>query len=735
MKRLSAFVVPALLLSVLVGCPGPFGFMHSPGETALPADFVNDSARSASGVFTFETLFPVRVELDIDLFDVDAEGRILPDPLPPGTADIRITLTDKRGLSIFQGTASESGTLNATVFLPSAPEPVTLTLQAEGFEERTVVIGNMVEFEKIARIMPMKRGAPLPRSASRSFSLSPGTGAVLKVPTVTIAFEDLFGKARAGDADYNDFLASYDISETMDEEGRVLRIDVEARAVRKWAGYNHAFGIRIDSFEGEATLSGELVGLTGHVVPFRSRVSMPAEIPLFLWSASAVGKTARFSLEFDVPQDVAQALPADSGLPVAAILSRPPYNPYLFVHNTLHDIHLIGREPLSLSRNPDDDFVDAEGFPWALLVPTAWESPAEGQRIEEAYPRFENWRVSAGTEHTDWYNYPGEPWEPVKAIVYVAGSYKSGFQDTAAYWKDDGTSITRVDLSASGPSGALDVAIDGDGVLYFAGYSNSGSDDTAVYWKNGTRVDLQEGGRATGIAVSGGTVYVSGYYYDGLEYMAAYWKDDGTVVTRVDLSSGGSARATDIGVGSGGTVYVSGYYYSTTPPDLAAYWTDSGTGPVRTELHGSGFSQANALVLIGSDVHVAGRYLDNTIWAGAWKNDASGLRPLDSRSGNAKAVAVLEGVPLAAGDYLGTGSIRRAATWRIGSTVELTTLGGTVDDPAFANGLTVLDGDVYVAGYRVQAFDQAVYWRNGTLIPLSPDTESRANALAAVSQQ
>ena len=126
MKRLSAFVVSALLLAVLVGCPGPFGFMHSPGETALPADFVNDSARSASGVFTFETLFPVQVELEIDLFDVDAEGRILSDLLPPGTADIRITLTDKRGLTLFQGTASESGTLNATVFLPSAPEPVKI---------------------------------------------------------------------------------------------------------------------------------------------------------------------------------------------------------------------------------------------------------------------------------------------------------------------------------------------------------------------------------------------------------------------------------------------------------------------------------------------------------------------------------------------------------------------------------------------------------------------------------
>ncbi|MCK7482236.1 MAG: hypothetical protein M0C28_37630 [Candidatus Moduliflexus flocculans] len=51
-----------------------------------------------------------------------------------------------RGFPLFQGKASLAGTLAATVYLPSAPEPRDLTLQAEGFEDRTVVIANMVEF-------------------------------------------------------------------------------------------------------------------------------------------------------------------------------------------------------------------------------------------------------------------------------------------------------------------------------------------------------------------------------------------------------------------------------------------------------------------------------------------------------------------------------------------------------------------------------------------------------------
>ena len=53
--------------------------------------------------------------------------------------------------------------------------------------------------------------------------------------------------------------------------------------------------------------------------------------------------------------------------------------------------------------NPDSSFRDADGFPWALLVPADWEHPAEGQRIEEKYPRFTDWRLSEGESDRDWY--------------------------------------------------------------------------------------------------------------------------------------------------------------------------------------------------------------------------------------------------------------------------------------------------------------------------------------------
>jgi LruC domain-containing protein len=408
-----------MLLVLLAGCPIPFASFDSggngagSGDTALSADQINDSLRSLAGDFTFETLLPVQVRLDIELYDTDAEGNILPEPLPPGSADIHVSLTDTRGELLYSGKASADGTLAAAVYLPSAPEDVTLALQAAGFEGRSVEIRRMVAYREINRTMAMKRLPPDQRSAARSAEgfVSPYPDSVINVPIITVAYEDLYGRTLAGDADYNDFIASYSISETLDDEGRVISIQVEAEAVRKWAGYDHRFGIRIDTYEGDASVSGTYINGSGTPVPFSGQnLQAPREIVLFERSSRAVGETAAFTITFDTPQIID---------PAEAVLSRPPYNPYIYVHNTTRDIHLIDREPLSFSTNPDpaDRFVDDDGYPWALLVPSVWESPAEAQRIEEAYPRFDNWRISGGSEHGDWYEPLNENSAPYPVIV------------------------------------------------------------------------------------------------------------------------------------------------------------------------------------------------------------------------------------------------------------------------------------------------------------------------------
>ena len=78
-----------------------------------------------------------------------------------------------------------------------------------------------------------------------------------------IAFEDLFGRSQAGDADYNDFIAEYRIQEILDPDEIVRSIRVDANARVKLAGYNHEFGIRIDGFEGSATLTRHFIDANG----------------------------------------------------------------------------------------------------------------------------------------------------------------------------------------------------------------------------------------------------------------------------------------------------------------------------------------------------------------------------------------------------------------------------------------------------------------------------------------
>jgi LruC domain-containing protein len=487
MKKLIAIIFTIFILAVFAGCPSPYDSSGSGGlydKNSLPADLKYDALRSSSSEFTFETLFPVRVKLDVALYSLDTEGNLLSDPLPPDSAEINISLIDKRGAVIYSGKVSSAGSLLTTVYLPSAPENVILKLQAAGFEDRQVVINNMVRYREINRTMAMKKYASGSRSAQRSLPFSnPYPDPVLNVPEITIAFEDLFGNARAGDADYNDFIASYKITETMNQEsGLVSKIDVEATAVRKWAGYDHRFGIRIDSFEGSAAITGTYINSSGISVPFSaSRSNEPIEIVLFERSSKAVGKTASFTIEFQTLQFTD---PEQSGGSGSVLLSRPPYNPYIYVHNTKKDIHLIDRQPLKYSQNPDPDdrFVDSEGFPWALLVPSAWESPAEGQRIEEAYPRFENWRLSSGDLHGDWYNYPGEPYvedpDPVTPAKMVFSSNRDGDFEIYSIDPETGTTAKLTDNTSTDKHPAL--SADGKKIAFVSNRSGS----WAIYTMN-----------------------------------------------------------------------------------------------------------------------------------------------------------------------------------------------------------------------------------------------------------
>ena len=241
---------------------------------------------------------------------------------------------------------------------------MTLILHAEGYKSRTVVIGDMVEYAEINRTMGLvskgvqsrdihglqdRDGDGIP-DVYDAYPDDIESAFAYKVPArgdLTVAYEDLFGRARAGDADYNDFIARYNIEESSSGEG-ITKIHVDVIAAEKLAGYNHTFGIRINRFEAPAKLTRNYVDEDGNEASFTQLIKEPPEGPrsleivLFEHTGRALSTgnvNADFTLEFvidgviDNPQD-------------PEVLSRPPYNPYLYVHNTGHDVHLIDEEPI-----------------------------------------------------------------------------------------------------------------------------------------------------------------------------------------------------------------------------------------------------------------------------------------------------------------------------------------------------------------------------------------------------
>ena len=478
MKKAIAYSLVAAMLVLLVSCPNPLSQVPFNDAVSLPPDLVNDVPRSLSGPFTFETLLPVTLNLQVDLYAMAAraKGPGSLQKLPADAAAVIVDLRDTRGNTVYEGKVKADGTLGAMLRLPAAPEDMILTLSADKFGERAISIKDMRRYIEVNRTVSLASNDIATKDIGSSdrdgdgvpddkddYLDDPNAAFTVHVPAngpLTIAFEDLYLHASAGDADYNDFIAKYNLTLILNADNKIVRLEGEATAAVRLAGYNHRFGIVVGPFEGDARLSVTYLNsgiAQKSAVPIGTKqlVSGRANIVLFVSTKDSIGKTTTFSLDFDTPQDQSS-------------IDQPPYDPYLYVYNTGYDIHLIGESALPGSRNPSGSaFRDAEGFPWALLVPSDWKHPDETQRIEVPYPRFSLWRQSMGTEFTDWYLHYYDPYvAPTAATVSrvadinlgVGSSSPSGLTvfNSALYfvatdgttgrelWKYDGSAASQV---------------------------------------------------------------------------------------------------------------------------------------------------------------------------------------------------------------------------------------------------------------------------------------------------
>jgi LruC domain-containing protein len=231
------------------------------------------------------------------------------------------------------------------------------------------------------------------------------------------AYEDLF--PIRGDYDFNDLVVGYRVYVNLDQDGMMTSIGGEGYLVARGADYNHDWHLRIP-LPASASGSGQLsVFLPDSQTPdTQTAISVNSGKLDVLAFESVRTRWADGSNKFvNTPSDQSLIhghrfsfeVMLDAVLDLAQ-LGEPPFDPYLYVYNTEYEIHLADFPPvLPYSRNNQDgetSFRDANGYPFAMILPEDWRIPVEEVDLGAAYPQFLNFVTSGGNSNVDWYRNP-----------------------------------------------------------------------------------------------------------------------------------------------------------------------------------------------------------------------------------------------------------------------------------------------------------------------------------------
>jgi hypothetical protein len=333
--------------------------------------------------------------------------------------------------------------------------------------------------------------------------------------------------------------------------------------------------------------------------------------------------------------------------------------------------------------------------------------------------------------------------------VYVAGYIGEYHKQTACYWKDNGASITRIDLY-HGLSEATDIAIDDAGNVYIAGYIYTGETYAhrnvgateylpraiACYWIDDgttiTRKDIPDSFNAISITLNSGNIYILGesltYYHtinniDHYSRVRCYWKISGNNITTIPFvniendfpySYGAYYNLYNIAIDSSSNVYISGTYSYTdgnySNPNYreykAFYWKNDGMKTTQTILYGVNSSASTIAYDMAIDdfdnVYVVGYYWDiPCYWKNGVRTDLSGGTSATSiviDSGNVYIAGIYESRYSSSGSY-------PPCYWVNGEYTEIS----FYSTYPYGYSIAVNSGDIYLAGST--NYYNASYWR------------------------
>ena len=259
-----------------------------------------------------------------------------------------------------------------------------------------------------------------PNDATRAFnSYYPNASA-----TATIAFEDLW-PAQA-DYDFNDLSVALNIQKVLNANNKVVECKVKMNVRAVGASFDNGFGFQLDDL-----VPADISSVTGQVL-VRNLITRNA-------NNTEAGQTKAVIIGFDSPEptlhraagsffntiktngvgtsdtvtlNIVFAAPIDDSK-----LTLEKINPFMFTNRRRgYEVHLIDFKPTSLATtslfgtfadrsNPSNNsyYKNANGMPWAILIPTDFYHPAEKKAITTAYNFFADWVISGGTTNTNWY--------------------------------------------------------------------------------------------------------------------------------------------------------------------------------------------------------------------------------------------------------------------------------------------------------------------------------------------
>ncbi len=227
----------------------------------------------------------------------------------------------------------------------------------------------------------------------------------------TVSFEDQW--PNKGDYDMNDVVVNY-ISKRIKkiagwpttDINKVCRVIDYFTPVNNGADFTNGFGYQIDNLDGVIeSITMELDGVEKQI-SLEEGQEKPVLI-LFDDIRPVLGKTFKITTVFK------------KGSAATESAVQAPYNPFIFVKERSHEVHLTGFRPTDKAddslRGTGNDiredtnhqpmyYVSSDNMPFAIHISGAYfDYPDEKQSITIKYPSFTDWVKNKGGNDTGWY--------------------------------------------------------------------------------------------------------------------------------------------------------------------------------------------------------------------------------------------------------------------------------------------------------------------------------------------